>query len=126
MKFAFAVKYLRVMGSASNDNWGIPPLTLAIACEAVLVAQGPTALRPITHIGFKELTYATLKHLSPTTVVIPLFSQAADAFEMVTTLESFGYMHRIMVIAPALPNPAMVEDELRALGPHQRLTLMST
>ena len=125
MKFAFAVKYLRLMGSASNDNWGTRPVTLAIGCEDTFGPMGPTPLRPVIHVSFAELTHATFRDLAPTTVIIPLFSGANDALDMIHVLQDFGYARRILVIGPTLPNPAMVERELRAAGPQRRLTLIS-
>jgi hypothetical protein len=58
-------------------------------------------------------------------VIIPLFSGANDALDMIKMLQDFGYARRILVIGPILPNPAMVERELRAAGPQRRLTLIS-
>jgi len=126
MKFAFAVKYLALMESASNDNWGTRPVTMvAIGCEDTFGPMGQTPLRPVIYLSFADLTHATFRDLAPTTVIIPLFSGANDALEMIKMLQDFGYARRILVIGPILPNPAMVERELRAAGPQRRLTLIS-
>ena len=44
---------------------------------------------------------------------------------MVEALMHLGYAGAISVIAPRLPDRAMVERELRALGPGLRLRLVS-
>ena len=71
------------------------------------------------------MTATTLARLAPTTVVMPLFGQKQDALTLIAALQRLGYRGRILVIGPALPDPAMVQTELRAAGPQDRLTLIS-
>ena len=109
----------------SNDNIVPQSNTVAIDCPHLFAPVGPVALRRVSHIAAADLTKAAMARLAPTTVVMPLFGQKQDALDLITILEGFGYRGRILVIGPALPDPAMVQTELRAAGPQERLTLIS-
>ena len=98
---------------------------LALDCSRLIEPQGPIPLSGVTHLRFSALTRTDLEALDPTAVVMPLFSADQDALSMVETLEEMGFRGRILVIAPALPRPQLVERELRAAGPGLRLMLVS-
>ena len=98
---------------------------LALECARLIAPEGPIPLPGVTHCQFNVLTRALLQDLAPTTVVMPLFSADLDALAMVEVLEEFAFRGRILVIAPPLPRPQLVERELRALGPGPRLLLVS-
>ena len=125
MNIRSSIKDLRIENNACNENKGIQPITLAIDCAGLLAPHLTPSLGQITHTSFAALTPAALESLAPNTVVIPLFGKAYDALHMVEALEKLGYTGCILAIAPALPNPAMAQSELRAAGPHHRLTLSS-
>ncbi len=117
--------YPNGVDTASNDNIVPQSAILAIECAKLFATTGPVRLRAVSHMRLAALNAAALARMAPDTVVIPLFAKAQDALGMVHTLESLGYRGRILVIGPALPNPDMVQDELRAAGPQGRLTLLS-
>ena len=125
MNFAFPLKSLHLLGTVSNDNWGLRSVVLAIEFESMFRAQGQTSQRQVTHVRFAGLSRTAFDHVAPTTVAIPLIAKPYDALDMIAFLQDIGYAQRIVVIAPALPNRAMVERELRAAGPQGRLTLIS-
>lgn len=110
---------------AANDNQVVKPVILALDCVEFFDLVGPIPLHPVTHLNFAGLTPATLRRLAPTTVVMPLIFAAQDAIDVIAQLEAWAYAGRIVVIAPALPDSAMVQAELRALGPQHRLTLIA-
>ena len=111
--------------SAANDNIVLQTNTVAIDCPRLFASAGQVLPRRVSHIGVGDLTAATLARLAPATIVMPLFGQARDALEVIHHLERLGYRGRILVIGPALPDPNLVQDELRAAGPQGRLTLLS-
>lgn len=98
---------------------------LALECAGLIAPLGPIALPNVTHLDFAGLTGAMLEALAPTTIVMPLFAGPHDALTMVEALEEIGFAGRILVIAPHLPRPQLVERELRAAGPQGRLQLVS-
>lgn len=95
---------------------------LALDC-AVLFDD--CAAEGVTIAAFADLTAAYLAEVAPELVVLPLFSIQQDAVTMVEALMSLGYGGAISVMAPRLPDRAMVERELRALGPGLRLRLIA-
>ncbi len=98
---------------------------LALECALLLAPGGPIDLPGVVHARFATLTAALLLEVAPSTVVLPLFASEHDALSMVERLEELGFAGRILVIAPRLPRPQLVERELRAAGPGQRLLLVS-
>ena len=108
-----------------------PPATpadsqiLAIDAKALLGPGGPMPMVGVAHHSFGCLDAALLARLQPTLVVFPLFAAGHDAISVIEILEKLVYLGRISVIAPALPRPKLVERELRALGPEERLTLIT-
>ena len=98
---------------------------VALECGRLIAPEGPIPLPGVTHCRLAQLSPALLRDLAPTTVVMPLFAAVHDALTMVERLEALGYTGRILVIAPHLPRPQLVERELRAAGPGPRLQLVS-
>ena len=97
---------------------------VVLDCAALL---GPDGLFPIggaLHVGFDAVDAGFLARVQPGFVIVPLFAAACDAATVVERLEALGYAGRIAVVAPALPKPALVEAELRGLGPGARLVLI--
>lgn len=56
---------------------------------------------------------ALLARLSPTRVICPLFAAEYDALTVAQRLSRLGYTGLLLVVAPDLPNPRMVEKEIR-------------
>lgn len=105
--------------TASEDRY------LALDCARLIAPDGPIPLPNVAHHRHADLSRDLLRRISPTAVVVPLFAGDQDALGVVETLEELGFAGRILVIAPALPRPALVERELRAAGPGTRLMLVS-
>ncbi|NBZ86001.1 hypothetical protein GV832_00260 [Rhodobacteraceae bacterium CYK-10] len=72
-----------------------------------------------------DLSAALLAELRPDRIVLPLFTGSCDAMTVVEQLEALRYAGKIVVIAPPLPKPTLVERELRGAGPGDRLTLVT-
>ena len=94
-------------------------LDFAHAADA---AQDPAGL---VHHRLADLDPELLAQLAPLRVFLPLVGRNQDAIQMILTLQSWGYAGPLTVLAPALPDRAMVEAELRALGPGLRLDLLT-
>jgi hypothetical protein len=77
------------------------------------------------HLGTSDLTTRTLADCNPTVIILPLWHTEVDAIHMIQTLEDLAYQGEILVLAPSLPRPALVEQELRAEGPGKRLRLVT-
>ena len=98
---------------------------LAIDAKALLGLGGPLPTVGVAHHSYGELTLELLAKVQPTLVILPLFTAGHDALTVVEVLEKLGYQGRITVLAPSLPQPRLVERELRRAGPGARLTLIS-
>ena len=95
---------------------------LALDCA---VSFDDASAEGVTIAAFIDLNAAFLAEVAPELVVLPLFSVGQDATTMVEALMNLGYDGAISVMAPRLPDRAMVERELRALGPGLRLRLVA-
>lgn len=98
---------------------------IACDCDMFFGPSGPLDLPGVTHMRFDDLTAKILSALQPGLIILPLFNGSQDAAGAVERLEELGYAGRITVLAPTLPRPGLVEHELRALGPGERLVLIS-
>lgn len=98
---------------------------LALDCHGLLAPRGPIPLPRAVQHASADLSAALLARLKPERIVLPLFAPACDAMAVIERLEALGYRGLIVVIAPPLPKPALVERELRALGPGDRLVLVT-
>lgn len=100
-------------------------LVLAIECQSLFPADGPEPLPGLQHRRLAELTSTLLAELCPSTILMPLFLADQDAHAVVEHLQELAYAGQVLVIAPHLPSPKMVERELRGAGPGMRLVLVS-
>lgn len=98
---------------------------LALDCQALLEPRGPIPLPGAIARASAELSAALLAELAPDRVVMPLFAGSCDALGVIEQLEALQYQGLILVIAPPLPRPALVERELRAAGPGERVILVT-
>jgi hypothetical protein len=116
---------LTLTQSASEHTALTADRILACDCDLFFGPGGPLQRIAVTRLRFHDLTARSLADLAPGLVVLPLFAASHDAAAAVERLEELGYRGRITVLAPPLPRPALVERELRALGPGARLVLIS-
>jgi len=100
-----------------------PARTLALDLQPGLIAAVGEGI--IEEAGFAQLDAGLLARVLPDRVLLPLLSVGHDAMAVVERLEQLGYRGQITVIAPSLPRARMVEQELQALGPGMRLTLLT-
>ena len=98
---------------------------VGLECADLLGQSAPLAAGGIVHVRSGMLTAVFLAALRPACVILPLFAVDFDAMTEIEDLHAKGYTGRIAVLAPPMPNPRLVEQELRALGPGVRLVLIS-
>lgn len=98
---------------------------VAVDCAQLLGRQGPFPTPGVRHCHLGDLDAGFLRDTAPACVILPLFAADYDALAAVELLQDLGYLGRIAVMAPALPRPRLVEQELRQLGPGARLVLIS-
>jgi hypothetical protein len=67
-----------------------------------------------------------LSRVSPDAVAFSLIAPDADATQVLSLLNGCGYVGEAIILAPRLPNRAMVARELAALAPSVTLTLLET
>ena len=98
---------------------------MAVDCGFLLGPDGAFPVAGMRHVTMAELGPSLLADAKPNCVIVPLFTAHCDAMTVVERLEGLGYAGRIAVLAPDMPQPRLVEGELRALGPDARLVLIS-
>ncbi|WP_095589666.1 hypothetical protein [Actibacterium ureilyticum] len=57
-------------------------------------------------------------------VIAPLVSEQFDALDLAYELDRAGYMGKLLVVAPALPRPEIVEREIRTISPDLQVELI--
>jgi hypothetical protein len=100
-------------------------VVLALDCQLLLGEVGELPQFAVMHRRYGDLGAALLAELKPSRIILPLFAAGYDAMAAIEELETLKFPGQIIVIAPDLPRPRLVERELRALGPGARLTLIT-
>ncbi len=72
------------------------------------------------------LDRSLLSRVSPDAIAFSLIGAAADATQVLSLLNGCGYVGEAIILAPRLPNRAMVARELASLAPSVALTLLET
>lgn len=68
-------------------------------------------------VGFDELTQDRLLELAPDVVLSPMVTRQFDCLELAHRLHAFGFQGRYRAIAPDLPRPELVRNEVRGQFP---------
>ena len=97
---------------------------LCIDLGATATGISRTEAGLISSVALDALTAGLLAETMPDRVICALFGARQDAFAVIESLQMLGFAGEITVLCPKLPNPRLVETELRALGPGRRLTLL--
>lgn len=79
----------------------------------------------IHQLGLADVTHAQVQLLSGAVFACPLMGDTTDAVVVLEALEAAGFGGTLLVIAPPLPNPTMVERELRTAAQKVTLRLVS-
>lgn len=92
---------------------------MAIALDCAL----PDGVEGATFPGPEALDAVLLATLGATRVFCPLVAGDFDALAVAARLAKIGYTGWLVVICPELPNPRMVEREIRHQGPGMKVEL---
>ena len=71
----------------------------------------------VQFVSIDEVSESLLEHLCPTVVVSPALSRRFDCIDLAQILCSHKYRGRYRAVSRELPNPTMVEREIRNLCP---------
>ena len=82
-------------------------LTVALGCAL------PDGVEGVALAGPEALDAVLLATLEARQVVCPLVAEGFDALAVALRLAQLGFRGPLMVLAPVLPNPRMVEREIR-------------
>lgn len=75
-------------------------------------------------LPFMAVTGTVIDRLRPTAVVFALFGIEVDATVVLARLDELNFRGRIFAISPPLPDPGMVERELREQHPNLRFRVI--
>lgn len=92
-------------------------MAVALACPL------PDGVEGATLPGPEALDAVLLATLGATRVFCPLVAPEFDALAVAARLAKIGYAGWLVVICPDLPNPRMVEREIRHQGPGMKVEL---
>lgn len=119
----------------TDDDTGdaAPPVLLAVDVRgradallsrlAALAGQPEQAAR-LVHVGSLGLTADLLARLLPDAVIVPLFGPWSDALDLAERLQALGYRGALLVLAPPLPDRALVLRELTGAAPGLQVRLL--
>ncbi|MDO8884413.1 MAG: hypothetical protein U0934_20065 [Pseudotabrizicola sp.] len=80
------------------------------------VAQRLAGQRPIVSLAVKDIHTAGLDRQDNVEIGCLLLGGDMDALDIITNLGKAGFCGVVTVFSPLLPNPRMVERELRSAG----------
>lgn len=83
------------------------------ASRAIVLGFPANPPESIAVDGPDKIDAVLLATMAPDKVVCPLFSDNYDALVVAQLLTKLGFGGTLMVVAPDLPNPRMVEREIR-------------
>jgi hypothetical protein len=95
-------------------------MAVALGCALPDGVEGATLPAP------EALDAVLLATLGATRVICPLFAAEFDALAVAARLAKIGFTGKLVVLAPTLPNPRMVEREIRHHGAGIQVQIVST
>lgn len=66
---------------------------------------------------FHEITAELLDTLAPDIVMSPLLTNNFDCLDLAQALQAGGFSGRLRIVAPDMPNPKVIQAEIKALCP---------
>ncbi len=71
----------------------------------------------VVFADFQHLTDALLSETAPDIVLAPLICPSFDCIDIAQLLHGYGFSGRLRIVAPRLPDPAIVLRELQVFCP---------
>lgn len=96
---------------------------LVIGLPAARIAERNQRLAEAVSIHFSEMPQYIPLPINLELVVAPLFSRDFDALDLIDLIGSKGYRGEVRIVAPILPNRAIVLRELRAHAVRKGITV---
>lgn len=105
----------RLTNTNSKVSTARPVLCIDLLPDQLATARSfmPGANVSLKPLRYREFTDLSLEKFRPELVVAPLFSEFFDAVDVAETLAFAGYFGELWAICPELPNPQLIEQELR-------------
>lgn len=110
-------------GSQQQSTAGIVGPFVAIDVPPTL-ALTLAENRPVHLLGLQDICSAGLDRLNDAVVACMLFGGATDALEVIAALLAAGYKGPVLVVAPRLPDGALVLHELKRAAGDLHITLV--
>ncbi|WP_146036497.1 hypothetical protein [Pseudotabrizicola formosa] len=80
--------------------------------------------RPLFSVAPQDIAQAGLHRMSDALIACMLLGSEVDALDILAELTAAGYRGTVVVIAPPLPDPGMVERELALAAPGMTVSLL--
>ncbi len=95
------------------------PIILAVGDVRQWVSSGRAlpADSQIAFAEFHEISAELLQTLTPDIVMSPVLTRGFDCLDLAQALQASGFRGRFRVVAPDMPNPKVIQAEIRALCP---------
>ena len=112
----------RLSGSGSSGRMPSDrPVLLALDLDKSVAVW---ADYQVIHMRFTGLSVTGFAQITPSVVAIPLWSQGADAVQMLQRLSYLGFAGPVEVHSPQLPNARMVMAELSQVSGDLQIRLV--
>ncbi len=98
-------------------------LAVGIGDEAGIVRALPVRC-DLRALPFAVLTEEVMARLAPDLIICPLVAEDFDAFELAALAAAAGFCGRFLAAVGRVPNPGLVERELRGQFPGMAFELL--
>jgi hypothetical protein len=105
--------------AATENDARLRPIILAVGDVRNWISKG-RALPMDSQIAFAEfheITPELLQTLTPDIVMSPVLTRGFDCLDLAQALHDGGFRGRLRVVAPDMPNPLVIQSEIKALCP---------
>lgn len=97
-------------------------VAIGLPDQMALALAGSSTVVPL---AVSDITTARMIPLQHTMMACELFTATGDALAVIAALNAAGAIGYLTVLSPRLPDPVMVERELRAASDRVKITLVS-
>lgn len=104
---------------AADGGTSLQPMILAVGDVRQWIAEGRALPNDsqIAFAEFHEITTELMDALTPDIVMSSVMTRAFDCLDLAQALQETGFRGRFRVVAPELPNPKVIQAEIRAICP---------
>ncbi len=111
------LSHLDVMSLGDSEDQTVA--ILAVGDSEEWLRQGNTmpGEGAVKFVSIEDVTQTLLEQICPTVVLSPALSTRFDCIDLAQILSEYSYKGRYRAVSRELPNPAMVEREIKHLCP---------